>query len=128
MMKRLLMPGVRLRFRAAFAAYPDGPSPECPFAAAGDRRVARDRGRHMCARWASTGVENVTGAGGTTGPPARPGARTATLIMMGHMGTHGAAPAVYPNLKYDPLKDFAPSGCRGTPILIVAKKDLPPRT
>ena len=26
--------------------------------------------------------------------------------MMGHMGTHGAAPALYPNLKYDPTKDF----------------------
>jgi tripartite-type tricarboxylate transporter receptor subunit TctC len=42
------------------------------------------------------------------------------------MGTHGAAPAVYPNLKYDPLKDFVPIGlAAGTPILIVAKKSFP---
>jgi len=71
----------------------------------------------------------VTGAGGTTGTTraaqADPDGYT---IMMGHMGTHGAAPAVYPNLKYDPLKDFMPIGlAAGTPILIVAKKDLPPK-
>jgi tripartite-type tricarboxylate transporter receptor subunit TctC len=47
-------------------------------------------------------------------------------IMMGHMGTHGAAPALYPNLKYDPVKDFEPIGlAAGTPILIVARKDFP---
>jgi tripartite-type tricarboxylate transporter receptor subunit TctC len=46
--------------------------------------------------------------------------------MMGHMGTHGAAPALYPNLKYDPVKDFAPIGvAAGTPIVIVARKDFP---
>ena len=46
--------------------------------------------------------------------------------MMGHMGTHGAAPAVYPNLKYDPVKDFAPVGlAAGTPIVIVARKNFP---
>ena len=57
--------------------------------------------------------------------PRRP-RRTATRIMMGHMGTHGAAPALYPNLKYDPTKDFEPIGmAAGTPILIVAKKDFP---
>jgi tripartite-type tricarboxylate transporter receptor subunit TctC len=46
--------------------------------------------------------------------------------MMGHMGTHGAAPALYANLKYDPAKDFTPIGLvAGTPILIVARKDFP---
>jgi tripartite-type tricarboxylate transporter receptor subunit TctC len=46
--------------------------------------------------------------------------------MMGHMGTHGAAPALYPNLAYNPETDFAPIGMvAGTPILIVARKDFP---
>ncbi len=72
-------------------------------------------------------VENVAGAGGTTGitrgAQSKPDGYT---IMMGHMGTHGAAPALYPNLKYDPTKDFAPIGmAAGTPILIVAKKSFP---
>jgi tripartite-type tricarboxylate transporter receptor subunit TctC len=72
-------------------------------------------------------IENVAGAGGTTGITR--GAQSAPdgyTIMMGHMGTHGAAPALYPNLKYDPAKDFAPIGmAAGTPIVIVAKKDFP---
>ena len=37
--------------------------------------------------------------------------------MMGHMGTHGAAPALYPNLRYDPANGFEPIGLvAGTPI------------
>jgi tripartite-type tricarboxylate transporter receptor subunit TctC len=72
-------------------------------------------------------VENIAGAGGTTGitrgSQAKPDGYT---IMMGHMGTHGAAPALYPNLKYDPTKDFEPIGMvAGTPILIVARKEFP---
>jgi tripartite-type tricarboxylate transporter receptor subunit TctC len=72
-------------------------------------------------------VENVAGAGGTTGitrgAQSKPDGYT---IMMGHMGTHGAAPALYANLKYDPVKDFQPIGLvAGTPILIVARKDFP---
>ena len=72
-------------------------------------------------------IENVAGAGGTTGitraAQSQPDGYT---IMMGHMGSHGAAPALYPNLKYDPTKDFAPIGlAAGTPIVIVAKKDFP---
>ncbi|MBX9740149.1 MAG: tripartite tricarboxylate transporter substrate binding protein BugD [Beijerinckiaceae bacterium] len=72
-------------------------------------------------------VENVAGAGGTTGitraSQAKPDGYT---IMMGHMGTHGAAPALYANLKYDPVKDFEPVGmAAGTPILIVTKKAFP---
>jgi len=72
-------------------------------------------------------VENVAGAGGTTGITR--GAQSKPdgyVIMMGHMGTHGAAPALYANLKYDPAKDFTPIGLvAGTPILIVARKDFP---
>jgi tripartite-type tricarboxylate transporter receptor subunit TctC len=72
-------------------------------------------------------IENVAGAGGTTGiTRAAQSQADGYTIMMGHMGTHGAAPALYPNLKYDPTKDFAPIGlAAGTPIVIVAKKDFP---
>jgi tripartite-type tricarboxylate transporter receptor subunit TctC len=75
-------------------------------------------------------VENVAGAGGTTGvtraAQAKPDGYT---LVMGHMGTHGAAPALYPGLKYDPAKDFQPIGlAAGTPIIIVGKKMLPPTT
>ena len=72
-------------------------------------------------------IENVAGAGGTTGTTrvaqAKPDGYT---IMMGQMGTHGAAPGLYSNLKYDPAKDFEPIGlAAGTPIVIVARKDFP---
>ena len=74
-------------------------------------------------------VENIAGAGGTTGiargAQAKPDGYT---IMMGHMGTHGAAPALYPNLRYDPVKGFEPIGLvAGTPVLILARKDFPPK-
>jgi tripartite-type tricarboxylate transporter receptor subunit TctC len=100
-----------------------------PFAAGGPTDViARIMSDHMSRTLGQQiVVENVAGAGGTTGitraSQAQPDGYT---IMMGHMGTHGAAPALYPNLKYDPAKDFAPIGlAAGTPILIVARKDFP---
>jgi tripartite-type tricarboxylate transporter receptor subunit TctC len=100
-----------------------------PFAAGGPTDViARIVGDHMSRTLGQQiVVENVAGAGGTTGitrgAQSQPDGYT---IMMGHMGTHGAAPALYPKLKYDPTKDFAPIGmAAGTPIVIVAKKDFP---
>lgn len=102
-----------------------------PFAAGGPTDVvARIVGDHMGRTLGQQViVENVVGAGGTTGiskgAAATPDGYT---IMMGHMGTHGAAPALYKNLKYDPTKDFAPIGiAAGTPILVVARIDFPPK-
>ena len=47
---------------------------------------------------------------------------------MGHMGTHAASVALYPKLQYNPAHDFEPIGMiAGTPILILAKKDFPPK-
>jgi tripartite-type tricarboxylate transporter receptor subunit TctC len=56
-------------------------------------------------------VANVGGAGGTIGSlrAARATADGYTIIS-GHMGTHAAAPFFYPNLGYDPEKDFEPIG------------------
>ena len=53
-------------------------------------------------------VENVPGAGGTIGADrvakATPDGYT---LLMGHVGTLAVAPAVYPQLPYDPVKSFA---------------------
>lgn len=114
----------------AQGAYPQRPiTLIVPFAAGGPTDVvARIVGDHMSRTLGQQIViENVAGAGGTTGitraAQSQPDGYT---IMMGHMGTHGAAPALYPNLKYNPAKDFAPIGlAAGTPIVIVAKKDFP---
>ncbi len=103
-----------------------------PFTAGGPTDViARIVGEHMSKTLGQTIIiENVIGAGGTTGS-AR-GAQAAPdgyTLTMGHMGTHGAAPALYPKLKYNPTTDFEPVGmAAGTPILIIAKKTFPPNT
>src|SRR5215216_7437760 len=100
-----------------------------PFAAGGPTDiVARIVGEHMSRTLGQQiVVENVAGAGGTTGiTRAKQASPDGYTIAMGHMGTHGAAPALYPNLRYDPAKDFEPIGmAAGTPILIVTKKDFP---
>jgi tripartite-type tricarboxylate transporter receptor subunit TctC len=121
---------VGLSGAAAAQDYPTRPvTMVVPFAAGGPTDIiARIVGEHMSRTLGQQVViENVAGAGGTTGiTRAAQSTPDGYTIMMGHMGTHGAAPALYPNLKYDPTKDFAPIGlAAGTPILIVAKKDFP---
>ncbi len=72
-------------------------------------------------------IENVAGAGGTTGiTRAVAAAPDGYTIAMGHLGTLSAAPALFPDLRYKPLDGIQHIGVAGgTPILIVAKKDFP---
>jgi tripartite-type tricarboxylate transporter receptor subunit TctC len=72
-------------------------------------------------------VENVGGAGGTTGTARAAGAKPdGYAVMIGHMGTHGVAPAIYTNLRYDPARDFAPIGMIATTaIVVITKKGFP---
>jgi tripartite-type tricarboxylate transporter receptor subunit TctC len=92
--------------------------------------VARIIGEHMSRTLGQAIlIENVVGAGGTTASTramrANPDGYT---IEMGHMGTHAAAVALYPNLAYKPDVDFAPIGlAAGTHILVLGRKDLPPK-
>lgn len=100
-----------------------------PFAAGGPaditgRIVADIFSRHLNQKFV---VENVGGAGGTTGAlrAARAPADGYT-ILSGHLGTNALAPAFYPNLGYDPQKDFEPIGLTAEyPELLVARKDFP---
>jgi len=71
-------------------------------------------------------VENVVGAGGTTGTTrtmrAAPDGYT---IMLGHMGTHAAAVALYPKLAYNPATDFAPIGLAvRMPVVVIARNGI----
>jgi tripartite-type tricarboxylate transporter receptor subunit TctC len=72
-------------------------------------------------------VENVVGAGGTTGVTR--GARAAAdgyTLTLGHMGTHAAALVQYPNLAYKPDTDFEPIGIVAEyPVILVTRKDFP---
>src|SRR3954467_9651037 len=102
-----------------------------PFAEGGPTDViARIVGEHMSRTLGQqVVVENTLGAGGTTASTrvARAAADGYT-IEMGHMGTHAASVALYANLAYKPDVDFSPIGmAAGTPVLILAKKDFPPK-
>jgi tripartite-type tricarboxylate transporter receptor subunit TctC len=100
-----------------------------PFAAGGPTDVVtRMMGEHISRTLGQQlVVENVAGAGGTTGmtrvAEATPDGYT---IGVGNTGTQTGAPALYPNLKYDPAKSFAQIGVLNfTPQVIVSKKDIP---
>ena len=100
-----------------------------PFAVGGPaditgRIVADILARHL---GRSVVVENINGAGGTIGAlraaRATPDGYT---ILFGHMSTNALAPAFYPNLGYDPLRDFEPIGLAAEyPELLVVRKDFP---
>lgn len=100
-----------------------------PFAAGGPaditgRIVADIFTRHLGQKFV---VENVGGAGGTTGTlRAARAAPDGYTILSGHLGTNALAPAFYPNLGYDPQRDFAPIGLTAEyPEVLVARKDFP---
>jgi tripartite-type tricarboxylate transporter receptor subunit TctC len=100
-----------------------------PFAAGGPtdlagRIVAEHMSRTLGQQFI---VENVVGAGGTTGSiRAMRAAPDGYTIGLGQVGTHAAAVAFYPNLAYRPDVDFAPIGLVvDQAVLIVARKDFP---
>ena len=100
-----------------------------PFAAGGPTDViSRIMGDHMSRTLGQQVViENVTGAGGTVGVTrVMKAAPDGYTILMGNLGTQAASVGLYPNLAYDPRTDFEPiMNAAATPMLVVAKKDLP---
>jgi tripartite-type tricarboxylate transporter receptor subunit TctC len=72
-------------------------------------------------------VENVAGAGGSTGTArvARSNPDGYTLGL-GHVGTHAAAVALIPNLSYKPDVDFEPIGLIAVqPVILTVRKGFP---
>ncbi len=75
-------------------------------------------------------IENRAGAGGSVAAnavaKAEPDGHT---FMMGHIGTLAFTPSLYPNLPYDPVKDFAPVALVATvPNILVVHPSLPVKT
>jgi len=111
-------------------AYPTRPiTLIVPFAAGGPtdtyaRLVARPMG-HVLEQ--SIIIENVGGAGGTTGAiRAMRANNDGYTILMGHVGTHAYSVALVPNLAYKPDLDFEPVGLViETPSILVARRDFP---
>jgi len=114
----------------ASAGYPSKPiTLIVPYAAGGSNdtlsrivaeHMARTLGRPII-------VDNEPGAAGTTAATRAAHADAdGYTIIMGNMGTHAAAPAQYPNVKYNPVEDFTPVGLAAeVPAVIVTRKDFP---
>jgi len=71
-------------------------------------------------------IDNRSGAGGTVGSAlvaqARPDGYTAGVVTT---STHAVSPSIYPDLRYDPVQDFAYAGFIGTtPYVLVANLSL----
>ncbi len=117
---------------AAPEGYPDSPvTIIVPFSAGGPtdtvtRLIAKPMAETLGQQVV---VQNVEGAGGTIAAGqvanAEPDGYT---VFMHHIGM-STAPALYPDLPYDPLKDFKTVGLvTDVPMTIVARNDLEPTT
>ena len=75
-------------------------------------------------------VENRTGAGGTVGSDAIAKARAdGYTVGLGGVANLAIAPSVFPNLPYDPLRDYAHiHGLYLQPNVLFCRTDLPART
>lgn len=82
-----------------------------PFTPGGSTDIlARVIGQKLTEAWGrQVVIDNRPGAGGNIGVElvAKSAADGYTLVM-GHIGTFGVNPTLYPKLPYDPLKDFQP--------------------
>ena len=120
----LVLPG------AALAEYPSKPIMLIvPYAAGGSNdTLSRILAEHMTRTLGRPVIiDNEPGAAGTTATMrAARAAPDGYVLIMGNMGTHGAAPAQYSDLKYDPINDFTPIGLAAeVPAVIVTRKDFP---
>jgi tripartite-type tricarboxylate transporter receptor subunit TctC len=75
-------------------------------------------------------VENRGGAGGTIGSDfVAKSAPDGYTLLMGVTGTHGVAPSIFPNLSYQPVRDFAPvSLLVSTPLVLVTHPSVEAKT
>lgn len=74
-------------------------------------------------------VENRAGAAGAIGAAAIARARPdGYTVGLATVSTHGTAPHLYPNLAYDPVKDFTPiTNLAGSPNILSVHPDFPAR-
>jgi tripartite-type tricarboxylate transporter receptor subunit TctC len=75
-------------------------------------------------------IENRAGAGGSVAAAAvARGDADGHTFLMGHIGTLAFNPSLYPNLPYDPVRDFAPVALvASVPNILTVNPALPART
>jgi putative tricarboxylic transport membrane protein len=124
-----LLLGLIVSLAASAQAYPDRPvTLVIPFSANGPTDlIGRTIGAAMSKNLKQpVVVENVGGAGGTVGSAqvaqSEPDGYT---ILLHHIGM-ATSPSLYPNLPFDPLKDFEYIGeVTDVPMILVARPDFP---
>jgi tripartite-type tricarboxylate transporter receptor subunit TctC len=75
-------------------------------------------------------IDNKPGAGGSLGAAeVAKAAADGNTLLMGHIGTLGVNPSIYPNLSYDPVNSFAPvAWVARVPNVLVVNANSPIRT
>ncbi|WP_020657070.1 tripartite tricarboxylate transporter substrate binding protein BugD [Massilia niastensis] len=134
MLKKLITAGFTLVASTAVLAadFPDKTiTLVIPFSAGGPTDViARILGQSMSKSLKQTViVENATGAGGTlaAGKVARAAPDGYTILL--HHNGMATSPALYRKLTFNPMTDFEYIGqVADVPMVLVARKDLPPKT
>jgi tripartite-type tricarboxylate transporter receptor subunit TctC len=100
-----------------------------PFTPGGSTDIlARALGQALTQAWKHPVViDNKPGAGGAIGAEAAAkAAPDGHTLFMGHIGTLAVNPTLYPKLRYDPLKDFAPVALVAkVPNVLVVNPRLP---
>jgi tripartite-type tricarboxylate transporter receptor subunit TctC len=90
--------------------------------------------RILADKWAALGqtvtVDNKPGAGGNIGADfVAKSAPDGHTLVVGTVGTHAINAALYPNMPYNPQKDFTPVAfLASTPNLLVVNNNVPART
>ncbi|HSW19613.1 MAG TPA: tripartite tricarboxylate transporter substrate binding protein [Ramlibacter sp.] len=131
--RRAVLLAAALSPLAAWAAFPDKPLRLIvPFPAGGAADLmARGLAQHLGEQLGQQVIiDNRGGAGGTVAceMAARAPADGYTLLF-GTMGTQAINPALYPKLRYDPAKDFAPVALTHiTPRVLVVGPSVKART
>ena len=103
-----------------------------PFApGGGNDLVARVIAQHMTEAWHFQVIaDNRAGGGGTVGTQtAATAAPDGYTLLLGYTGTLAINPELYPNIPYDPIKDFAPVAmAAGTALVAVVHPGVPATT
>jgi len=103
-----------------------------PYAPGGTTDIlARILAEHFQAEFGQPLVVDLRpGAGGTIGTAqVAQAAPDGTTLVMGTPGTHATATALYPNLPYDPIRDFAPVMLvANVPNIVIVNPALPIRS
>ncbi|MES2283262.1 MAG: tripartite tricarboxylate transporter substrate binding protein [Pseudomonadota bacterium] len=118
---------------AQTGAYPSRPIHiVVPFTPGGSTDIlARSIGQELTKAWGQPVIiDNIPGAGGSVGADkvAKAPADGYTLLM-GHIGTLGVNPSLYPNLPYDAVKSFAPvAWVARVPNVLVVHPSVPAKS